>query len=272
MLDPAIPYERNWLTYAQRIILIGYFYRAGRMISQRILADPNRNEVGLTDELIYILTKDKSLKEWQQSNLHGAELRLELSFKKFTQFDENKIGADIGVILKVQTRMHKTEKAILLQAKRLKPSKNVFSPTCKYDEMMSTRGKSQAENMLSITPASFFLLYNPPTTFTRSIKHFVGSTDASGTWGLIEDDMSPAFLTGNDDVTILPASTRVGLVCDATIKSLHKFTIPFANFMVEDFFQCKVGDTSTHTKAVAYGEDEENPIRYSLIMEVFEED
>lgn len=272
MLDPAIPYLRNWLRYSQRIVLLGYFYHVARILSSRLHADPSRNEVGLTDELIYALTGLEDLREWLRDNLHETELGLELSTRKFTQIEESIVGADIGIVLKVQTRTHQVEKAMLLQAKRLKPDKGFFSQTSKYDELTSKHGMSQAEKMLRITPASFFILYNPPITFARTMKHFVGSTDTSGTFNLIESDMSPTFLTGNDDITILPATTSTGLTCKSTIESLHKFTIPFASFMVDDFFQCKVGDPSDRAKEVAYGRDDENPVRYSLVLEVFEED
>jgi hypothetical protein len=272
MLDADIPYLRNWLRYDQRIILLGYFYRVARELSSRLIADPNRNEVGLTDELVYVMTKSEDLVEWLRYNLHETELRLELEARKIKQFEESRIGADIGVLLRVQTRTHSMEKAILLQAKRLKPDNGSFSPESRYDELTSNRGLYQAKRMLGITPASFFILYNPPMAFTRSIKNFVGSTDTTGTFNLVENDMSPAFRTGNDDITILPASTRIALTCEGTIRSLHRFTVPFGSFMVDDFFQCKVGDSSTKAKKVVYGKDEDNAVRYSLILNISEED
>jgi hypothetical protein len=205
--------------------------------------------------------------------LHKRELYIDLDLRKFSQFEENQFGADIGIVLKTQTSEHSVEKAILLQAKRLKPDNSgYFSPTSKYDELIEKRGLDQAKKMLSITPASFFILYNPPIPSSRVIMNFVINTDTSRMTNIAESDITPVYLSGCDDITILPALTRVGWRREGTINKIHKFTSPFSSFMVDDFFQGKVGDSSSTTKKVAYGEDENNPIRYSLRINIGEAD
>jgi hypothetical protein len=51
MFDAGFPYSRNWLRYDQRTELLQFFNDAALELSKRLVADPTRNEVGLTDEL-----------------------------------------------------------------------------------------------------------------------------------------------------------------------------------------------------------------------------
>lgn len=69
----------------------------------------------------------------------------------------------------------------------------------------------------------------------------------------------------SDGICVLPSSmvssTRPGSL---RAKPIHRYTVSFADFMVDDFLQEKVGDTTKEGIKIARGESPEFEVRYSL--------
>lgn len=81
--------------------------------------------------------------------------------------EERRYGADFGVRLHIEGPNYNISKGVLFQCKRMYGPE--AAPT--FDELRG-RGEEQARKMLSVTPASFFLLFNgaPAETVARWIK------------------------------------------------------------------------------------------------------
>ena len=78
----------------------------------------------------------------------GSDVQIEFATEKAPQGEETAFGLDLGIRLIIETPGYKTEKAILVQCKRMYGT----STTGSFPKLTDD-GEDQAENMLKVTPA-----------------------------------------------------------------------------------------------------------------------
>lgn|GEM_PF-3589632 len=265
-MHPAheIPQHGNLVPAYSRFILLTYLNQVAQTISAKLTLDHTRDERGLTDDLI------EELVRWDQTtlpeSLHYEGWRLELRMSKVTQKLESQLGADLGLITTLSTRMCRVEKALLFQCKRLHPTgQSEFTPESCYGDLMEEHGRKQATDMLAHTPASFFLLFNPRISHVHNDLELINSKP-------LREDHGVSLHAGFQDILILPATTRIGMHSTGGLEDLFPYTTCFSQFIVQDVFQCNVGDASALALATARNKNEEFRVRISLEMDLLFED
>jgi hypothetical protein len=149
-----------WLNSEAREKFRRFFEKLSEEISKTISKSESRgdnvaDEDYLTGKIIEIINNSDQ-EELRKEIRELLGLYVNIYARKNEGINENKIGADLGIILNVTGDNIEIKKAILVQAKKAKKNNNYIS----YPELKK-RGKDQAQKMLRITPASFFFLYNP---------------------------------------------------------------------------------------------------------------
>jgi hypothetical protein len=159
---------------------------------------------------------------------------------------ERKHGADLGIVARLNIPgEHEITKAALVQSKRLYPNLIGFDEDCVYPEIFkeNTRVKveSQWKRMLDLTPSSFYFLYNPEKIrVKRTIKPVKTRV------------MTALNIAGR------ASGRRVLTVEDA----LNATT--FADWMVDEFICCNVGDPREQVVAAALGNNPDFTVRHSI--------
>jgi len=172
--------------------------------------------------------------------------------------EERQYGADFGVRLHIESPNYNISKGVLFQCKRMYGPE--ASPT--FDELRG-RGEEQARKMLSVTPASFFLLFNgvPAETVARWIKPPAGLYPFYREFGPFPfpwrefwryiELRDPPFSLWNTGVMVLPASrvyaeSRVcqhrGSLLPLEAEHWIAGSLPLGVFMADAFGSCFVGD------------------------------
>lgn len=171
--------------------------------------------------------------------------------------EEPQNGADFGVRLHIEGPNFNISKGILFQCKRMYGPGS--APT--FRELRG-RGEEQAERMLGLTPASFFLLFNgvptetagrwmkPPAALYPLYREFGPFLPPWPDWPYLP--IRDRFSLWNTGVMVLPA-TRVyaeSRVCRENgdvllIESPHWIagSLPIGVFMADMLGSCFVGDT-----------------------------
>jgi uncharacterized protein (DUF2132 family) len=227
--------ERHWLPPAAVVAMKRFFYAASCEIARRVQTNPTRREEGLTSELVFEIFSRKENQEFLHDLLSPHGIHMHLSCEE-SGSAEPVTGADLGMCLSLIGRGLKTMRAILLQAKRLHQKGSRFSSHSIYGDMFAPHGLEQAKRMLGITPASFFILYNPEGLSTL----LPASPSQSG--------ISSSLDYSVDGISILPASYVIAMdrAIWEQVGQLHFFTCSFIKFMVDDFVQGKIGDCRPH--------------------------
>lgn len=225
--------ERHWLTTPAVIGLKRFFHGASDEIARKLKSNPTRREEGLTDELVYEIFSNPGSRELLRDLLAPSGVLLEMSCEE-SGSAEKVLGTDLGFVLTIRAPGLFTRRAILLQAKRLHPAPDDFTPRSEYGDLLEKHGREQAQKMLQVTSSAFFLLYNP--------LGLEATVPRSGM--LIEIPTSLDYST--DGITVLPASIVCGMdrLAWSPVAHLHPFTCSFVKFIVDDFIQGKVGDQS----------------------------
>ena len=219
---------------------------------------PTRED-SLTDELVHQMRGavahhlDELGGRLHQS---GIEVNIEFHATNLPVAAETTYGADIGIRTIIRARDAVTVKGMLVQCKRMYPGKQPSYPELKG------RGEEQARNMLRITPASFFMLFNAGSqeellNMTSIPMGTVCPRSASpieaGKRGRIGS--SCPYWEHSDGsiwdlgVAILPAARVLALSAGKRGKTLPvnasrilKGCLPLGVFMVDLFASCFVGD------------------------------
>ncbi len=225
-------------------------------------------ETSMTDRLVDALASSlkKSLDEIT-NDLVSAGADVALSFEAVKPSGEVIHGADIGIRVSIETPGFVTTKAILVQCKRMF---DASGKAPKYSEIRD-RGEKQAEKMLRITPASFFMLYSslpqeqmlslagaplsltcPVDGSSLMIRHS-GSLEQCALW----KHTGPLWDMG---IAMLPA-TRVlalsaGAVLQESLMPVDAVTIlpgawPLGAFIVDLLGSCMVGDPRSEVVRIA---------------------
>jgi hypothetical protein len=287
-------YPRHWLSPSEALNLKEFFYLASYEIAVRLDHNPHADERGLTDELVRVLTNKKStLVSLLRDRLGKSKSIIDLILHETTIRDEARIGADFGIVLRIATDDVQYQRSALFQAKRLQPDGETFGPFCSYG-LEDSRSRRQSEKMVKYNSASFFVLYNPSLLPVLSNAEKSDELDAvterlTGYWEKhheyaktrVGDPMPRLFVPNQlpgifalpfdptDAISVVPAAF-ISQVRPSSLRAqpLHKYTVSFTNFMVDDFIQGKVGDSSEAGIDVAKGKNRNFAVRYSLGLEL----
>jgi hypothetical protein len=287
-------YARHWLNPSEALQLKEFFYLASCEITSRLDQNPHVDERGLTDELVRVLTNRKGpLVLVLQDRLSKSKARIDLKLHETNIKDEGLLGADLGVVLRIATDDVQYQTSALFQAKRLHPEGDEFKPFCSYG-LEHHRSRKQSEKMRQHNSASFFILYNPSlfAGFSRcerskqlqeAVERHLSYwdkyyEDAKSKFGesitlcAIPKQLASIFevpFDPCDGICVLPA----GFVNHARPSSLraqtvHRYTVSFTDFIVDDLIQGKVGDSTKNGIDVAQGKNRNFEVRYSLGLEL----
>jgi hypothetical protein len=263
----AIPIsqERHWLSSLAVMRLKEFFHEISCEIARRLRANPTRREDGLTSELVYELFSNPGNRGSLRDRLGPHGIVVDLSCEE-SGSAETVLGTDLGFCLAIRGKGVSTSRAILLQAKRLHPAQDAFAAMSQYGDLLESHGLQQARKMLDISACSYFLLYNP-----LGIDSFLPCRSDSS---VIQSSLDYS----TDGIWILPASIVEGLdrsTWEAIVR-LRIFACSFVKFMVDDFIQGKVGDSSkralcaalTRSRRQSYQvmEDAVPPPRFTISM------
>lgn len=190
------------------------------------LADENY----LTGKIIEIINDyDKTWLQDKVKEITG--LYLNIYARRNNVKEENQIGADLGIVLSISGDNIEVNKAILVQAKKAKWNGDYIS----YLELRK-RGREQAVKMLKITPASFFLWKKIAS------KYGIFPFFPFFPYGFFSPRIVCGWYAG---IIVLPA-TEIKAIKKLTAVNLESFLpgcISFADFMVDYFLTCYVGDS-----------------------------
>jgi hypothetical protein len=234
----------------------------------------------------------KKRRKWGniQKEFKRNGLKVDLKARINGRSQESEIGADLGIVLKVDGNDFEMEKAILVQAKKayVDGQEVVYKELFKElnrDGQKVIKGVEQAENMLKITPASFFFLYNSSeilelNNYKESIKkHFLMGVIKKGFYLSSFIDQ----LAENDDgktleqcigIFVLPAIQIASIKNNknkilGSLETLLPYCVCFSDFMVDYFLSCFVGDKREEVleKAGARGAEKAGT-RYTMEIKV----
>lgn len=187
----------------------------------------------------------------------GPRVQIEFHSMNLQQGEENRYGADIGVRLHIAAAGFNISKAVLFQCKRMYRNRQSVS----YDRLRGD-GERQAEAMLSVTPASFFLLFNsePPATVRNWMIPPVCLSAPElpagilPFWFLLQKGIEPASSLWDPGITVLPATRifaesrvyqRNGTPLPVDAEHWTRASVPIGVFMADLFGSCFVGDVRT---------------------------
>ena len=245
----------NWLKPIQQGIIASYLDRACLAIGARLHDHPDVHEVTLTD-LLYedYLSEGPRLFRLMSALEHNG-LHIEVEGRVMNIPEEAEFGADLGVVLQLQTDELTVEKATLLQAKRL----SLSGDNAGYNDLLTPHARRQARRMLRVTPASFFILYNPFAGRPVKDREFAEEFPHRTRVNFLHPDVRVGIM-------VLPVMTQIGLGVPSSVERVTPYTLPFTNFFVDDFLQCKVGDGRRRTIQIASGRNERFPVRRSVTL------
>jgi len=291
-------YPCNWLGADDVDALMHFFYAASFHVSKLLARNPRIIEDSLTDLLIDKLS-DESVK-LGSAEYPGLGLNKTV-FRFIPRPNEPKTGADIGIVLNTRNYDLDVTKAILVQCKKLHfgdPHMAMTNYTCFGEpECLTTlfgkRSFEQARKLLALSPASFFLLFNPPLEPWRRLGVLeVESRTRELEWfaNVAIDIELDALRTEFDEAlsrffgpTVLPATTVMGCFKNkdsmarresssaSGIKRAVRYGSRFYDFMVNDFLQGKIGDSREEViDAATGGQPDVFSPRYTLYFEVID--
>jgi hypothetical protein len=186
----------------------------------------------------------------------GRKVSIELYPTNLPVGDENQSGADIGVRVFIQTPRFSITKGALFQCKRMYGT----LPRKRSYKEIEGRGEEQAEKMLRVTPASFFLLFNsgdprelltlagqPVTACCPSMcKLLQGACpwpcDCILTGGSSTFDMGIAVLPATRIYAASREARQRGGKISTAVDHILPGSLPFGVFMVDLLASCFVGD------------------------------
>lgn len=245
-ITSAVPtsQERHWIPANSVLALKRFFFSAVSEISARLKANSAYPEVGLTSELVYSVFAENRRQDFLKDLLRPNGIRLEIACEE-SGSAERVFGSDLGFCISIIGQGLTLRRAILCQAKRLHPERGSFSASSRYGDLMESDGRSQAQKMLSITPCSYFLLYNPSdlrSIVARSPRSFEAL-----------DSLDYA----DDGILVLPAAFVAGASGRSlqTVTHLLPFTSSFVKFMVDDYVQGKLGDAGRRAVSASMTRD-----------------
>lgn len=235
--------------------------RRDRSMEREQQGNRARREDSDTDELIddfetCVLTEVERLTSSIRET--GIEMDVEFYPTNLPVGEENRYGADFGVRFHLEGSGFNITKAVLFQNKR-----TFGAPESQSFDQLRGDGEAQAEKMLKMTPASFFLLFNglpirtvgewikPPAVWWPYYEEFASFPYPwPGLWRWAELN-EPNFGIWNTGIMVLPASrvfaeSRVTKQQGGTLPTAARHwlraALPFGVFMADMLGSCFVGD------------------------------
>src|SRR5262249_5464204 len=96
---------------------------------------------------------------WEDTSEDRRPIRIAFETQKAPQGEEDAFGLDLGIRVIIETPGYSAHKAILVQCKRMYG----VGANGRFHKLRGD-GERQARDMLGITPASFFFLFNSGET------------------------------------------------------------------------------------------------------------
>ena len=170
-----------------------------------------------------------------------GKVRIEFEATKAPQGEETSFGLDLGVRVIIESPGYSIEKAILVQCKRMygTDAKGTF-PKLKKD------GEKQARDMLSVTPASFFFLFNRGSQQDLwKLMRPAGFESWPLLW--LRPDLAPLHHYFDPGIAVVPATRILALSHSSSpfptgAKDVLAGATPLGQFISELFAPCIVGD------------------------------
>jgi hypothetical protein len=300
----------NWLTDEAKEIFRELFDDFSRDIANLIkrsheIQDNLADEEYITKKLVERINQYKKRRKWRniQKEFKRNGLKVNLKARSNEKSSESKIGADLGIVLKVDGNDFKMEKAILVQAKKayVDGQEVVYKELFKElnrDGQKVIKGVEQAEKMLKITPASFFFLYNSSEILNLNnykesiIKHFLKIKEVNkmiickvkikeGIYLAVPVEQNQIIEFGDKKtlesyigIFVLPAIQIASIKNNknkilGSLETLLPYCVCFSDFMVDYFLSCFVGDKRKGVleKAGAMGAEKAGT-RYTMEIKV----
>lgn len=197
------------------------------------------NAIDDIDALGDLLSKDLNT---PATTADGSHVRIEFKTEKAPQGEENAFGLDLGIRLTIETPAYSAQKAILVQCKRMfgLGAKGVFTK-------LRGDGEKQARDMLRITPASFFFLFNSGDRL--ELLGMMRSAHPLFGWRLEQRSWLQSYF--DPGVTVLSAA-RVLAMAEGAKAERKRFpigaaevlaaSVPLGEFIAGLFAPCLVGD------------------------------
>ncbi|MEZ4683162.1 MAG: hypothetical protein R2932_54040 [Caldilineaceae bacterium] len=228
-----------------------FFSEVDRQVSTYYEQNSSTFETHLDGQIVAYLRNQQAIDlsmqriQRERANKHLPPFTLQFNAKHVTN-KEIVHGADLGVVCRIQLpREYAITKAALIQTKRLyMNSKAEFNDKCVYKELFTTAQtlKPQWERLLNITPASVYALYGPlRLKVKRTIQNF--------------------------GIRIVSAQHVAGIAnttSQFTALDAYERGITFADWIVNAFICCNVGDTRQEVIDTAMGMNNDFPVRYAI--------
>jgi hypothetical protein len=190
----------------------------------------------------------------EHTRLAQKPINLSVAVRHITH-SERQHGADIGLIADIDCPgEYKLTKAVLVQGKRLYPANKSFDQNCAYQEIFKTGTsedyRPQWSRLLGLTPAAVYFLYNPERLLIKRTIRDLGTRVVNAR--IIEG--------------VHAAGQNVFTATDSFEQGRS-----FANWMVDEFICCDVGDTRKDVISIALGGSPDFPIRRSITVRLTRE-
>lgn len=178
-------------------------------------------------------------------------IALEFSSEKAPQGEENDFGLDLGLRIVINTPGYVMNKAILVQCKRMYGG--AASGGC--FPKLHDDGEKQAVDMLKVSPASFFFLFNAGDP--RDLLKMMGPgltyplwplwdwADPGLVWGTQYFDPGVAVLPATRVLAMSKAAKESGVGFPTNASDLLPGSVPLGHFIASLFAPCFVGDVRT---------------------------
>jgi len=185
----------------------------------------------------------------EHARLAQQPINLSVAVRHITH-SERQHGADIGLVADIDCPgEYKLTKAVLVQGKRLYPGRRGFDQDCNYPEIFksdtSESYRPQWSRLLNLTPASVYFLYNPEQLLIKRTIRDLGTR-------VVNARIVEGFGAAGQSIFTATDSYEQGR--------------SFANWMVDEFICCDIGDTRKDIVAIALGESPDFPIRRSITV------
>jgi hypothetical protein len=230
--------------------LRSHFADINRAVSTYYEDNPNVREEALDGHLTSRIASglpDRRISRLREDRVRSGRppLSFRFSAREITH-REREHGADLGVVAQIDVpgEMAVT-KAALIQSKKLGYNGG-FRETSNYPELFGSATKTlipQAQRMLKVTPASFYLLYNPERLYIRRGIKTLGIR------------AMPARL--------IEGMEAAGRVRFSAVDALER-SLTFESWIVDQFVCCGVGDSRAEVVRTALGGNQEFPIRHVI--------
>lgn len=225
--------------------------RLGRTAAKAEQGQAGAREELFTEDLVDAMdVMDESLSESlgalaARLAVDGSNIKIEFETQKAAQGEEDDFGLDLGLRVLIKTPGYVAEKAILIQCKRMYGG---AAGSGSFPKMRED-GETQAEAMLTITPASFFFLFSHGPRgdlFDLVLGNLkVPPWDWYPLWGPEYYDPGVVVVPATRVLAMSRGAKDAGSPFPVGARDLLAGGMPLGPFMATLFTPCFVGDPRT---------------------------